>query len=62
MTINEVRLDQLKHELMDIGWEYIHIEEIKGSGHVYLSQQEPAMEVEDFFDSRLWTEFQNKHK
>ena len=62
MTINEVRLDRLKHELMDIGWEYIHIEEIKGSGHVYLSQQEPAIEVEDFFDGRLWTEFQDKHK
>ena len=52
MTINEVRLDRLKHELMDIGWEYIYIEEI----------QEPAIEVEDFFDGRLWTEFQDKHK
>ena len=63
MTINEVRRDRLKHELMDIGWEYIHIEEIKGSGHVYLSQQEPAIEVEDFTErSWQWTEFQNKHK
>ena len=53
MTINEVRLDRLKHELMDIGWEYIYIEEI----------QEPAIEVEDFTErSWQWTEFQDKHK